>query len=246
MRATAVEFRLRMLINAAIIVLGFWAPWIDAWGMGSRISLMEWLALEMHHAGMTSFALATGVVIMAAACIAGLAAVLRIWGSAHLGPGTVIHPQMRAGAVVADGPYRFVRNPLYLGLWCMVAAMAFLMPPGGALVAIILVTIFLLRLILAEESFLLNRIGEPYQAYLREVPRLVPRLPAAPQAAGVKPHWARAILSELTAIGVFVALGFLSWTYDQGLMIRTILISFGISLLVRALMMERAPVGQPE
>ena len=246
MPATAVEFRLRMLINAAIIALGFWAPWIDAWGMGSRISLMEWLALEMHHAGPMSFAVAAAIVIIAATSIAGLAALLRIWGSAYLGPGTVIHPEMRAGAVVAEGPYRFVRNPLYLGLWCMVAAMTFLMPPTGALVAILLVTTFLLRLILAEEAFLLDRIGEPYQAYLGAVPRLVPRFQVAPQAAGAQPDWTRSILSELTPIGVFVTLAFLSWTYDQRLMIRTILISFGISLVMRALMMDRGPVRQPE
>lgn len=246
MRATKVEFRLRMLINAAIIVLGFWAPWVDEGGIGSRISLMEWLALQIHRAGAISFALATAAVIVAAAGIAGLAVLLRIWSSAYLGPGTVIHPEMRAGAVIADGPYRFVRNPLYLGLWAMVASIAFLMPPSGALVAIVLVTIFLLRLLLAEEAFLQSRIGEPYQAYLRAVPRLVPRLRAAPQAAGAEPHWGRAILSELTAIGVFVALAVLSWTYDRRLMIRTILVSFGVSLVVRALLMGRRPIGQLE
>ena len=45
MGASAIEFRLRMPINAVIIILGFWAPWIEAWHIGRRISLLEWLAL---------------------------------------------------------------------------------------------------------------------------------------------------------------------------------------------------------
>ena len=55
-------------------------------------------------------------------------ALLRVWGTAYLGTGTVNSLDMKAGSVVADGPYRYVRNPLYLGLWFMVAAMAFIMP----------------------------------------------------------------------------------------------------------------------
>ena len=59
MGASAIEFRLRMVINAAIIILGFWAPWIDAWHIGRRMSLLEWLALELSRLGLTSFANAT-------------------------------------------------------------------------------------------------------------------------------------------------------------------------------------------
>jgi hypothetical protein len=55
------EFRLRMAINAAIIILGFWAPWIEAWGIGRRISLIEWLALGLSRSGTMSFSVATAV-----------------------------------------------------------------------------------------------------------------------------------------------------------------------------------------
>jgi hypothetical protein len=44
----------------------------------------------------------------------------------------------------------------------------------------------------------------------------------------------RACLAELTPIGVFVSLAFLSWSYDSRLVGRTILIFFGASLIVRA------------
>lgn len=244
MGATAIEFRLRMLINAAIITLGLWAPWI---GAGKRITLLEWLALHLARLGALPFTVATVVVILAGSIVAALAVLLRVSGSAWLGPVTVSHPEMQAGAVVASGPYRFVRNPLYLGVWFMVAAMALVMPPSGALVAMMLLTVFLIRLTLGEEKFLSARLGQPYRDYLQAIPRFFPRLrsPLPPSAA--KPHWLRAILSELTPIGIFIAVAFLSWSYDHMLMLKAILISFGASLIVRAFLrgapQETSPAG---
>ena len=109
----------------------------------------------------------------------------------------------------------------------------------------ILITIFLLRLTLGEEAFLSAKIGEPYKAYLRAVPRFIPRLRPALASAGAKPLWLRAALSEILPIGVFVTFAFLSWTYDSRMMGRAILISFGVSLVVRALM-PNAPSGSEQ
>lgn len=169
------------------------------------------------------------------ALLRAVGVVFRVWGTAYLGPTTVNSLQMQAGAVMADGPYRLVRNPLYLGLWCMVAAMAFLMPLTGALVALAMLTVFLFRPILGEEAFLAPRLGEPYQNYLRAVPRLIPRFRNPLPSAGAQPHWPRAALVEITSVGVFVALAVFSWTYDNRLMVRVILIGFGVSLIARAL-----------
>ncbi len=235
MGATKVEFRLRMPINAAIIILGFAAPWIEAWGIGTRVSTLEWLALELSRTGLVRFTVATPVVIIVAALIAACGAIMRVWGTAYLGPATVSSMSMQAGAVMADGPYRYVRNPLYLGLWLMVAAMTFLMPPTGAVVSLILLTIFVLRLIHGEEAFLSAQLGEPYRAYLRSVPRIIPRLRSARPRTGAKADWFRALLAEMTPIGVFLAFAVSSWSYDHQLMIRVILVCFGISLVVRAL-----------
>jgi protein-S-isoprenylcysteine O-methyltransferase Ste14 len=236
MGASRIEFRLRMLINAAIIVLGFWAPWIEAWGMGRRITLLEWLSLELGRTGLMRFTVAVPVVIVCSAALAAAGAGLRVWGTAYLGTGTVNSMEMKASGVVADGPYRFVRNPLYLGLWFMVAAMAFIMPAQGALFVMVLISLFLMRLILGEEAFLRAQLGESYRLYAASVPRLVPRVHPGLPLRGCRPHWLRAMLAELTPIGVFVALAFLSWNYDSRLMARTILIFFGASLVVRALL----------
>lgn len=243
MRASPIEFRLRMLINAVIIILGLWAPWIEPLGLGKRISLLEWLALQLSRLGIVPFTTAIPVVIITGAFIAAIAVILRVSGAAYLGPSTVASPEMKAGAVVANGPYRFVRNPLYLGVWFMVVALAFMMPPTGAVLAIVLIAIFLFRLILAEEGFLTAKLGDPYKEYLSAVPRLIPRLRTSLPAGVNKPHWTRALLSELTPIGVFVTLAFLSWSYDHTLMMRSILVFFGASLIACALM-PAAPVNR--
>lgn len=234
MGASAIEFRLRMLINAAIIILGFWAPWIEGWHIGRRISLLEWLALEFGRTGIVSFSTATTALLILAGLIAAKAVLFRVWGTAYLRTSTVNSMSMVAGRVMADGPFRYMRNPLYIGLWCMVIALAFLMPVTGAAVAVTLIAIFALRLILGEEAFLTGRLGDPYLAYMRAVPRFVPRLRGAPAPTGAKPHWLRASLAELTPIGIFVAVALFSRSYDLKLAGRIILIFFGASLVVRA------------
>jgi protein-S-isoprenylcysteine O-methyltransferase Ste14 len=229
-----------MLIMAAIVCVGFWAPWIQFWGIGSRITLLEWLALAISRLGLLSFTVATPVVILVGSLCAAIGAMLRISGAAWLGHGTVLHAEMQSGVLMADGPYRYVRNPLYLGLMFMIAAIALLMPASGALFVLLGVPLFLLILIQGEEKFLSVQIGEPYLAYMRCVPRLVPRLRGALPPAGQSPQWLTAVLSEINPIGVFITLAFFSWTYNNRLMIQAILVTFGVSLVMRALLPARA------
>jgi protein-S-isoprenylcysteine O-methyltransferase Ste14 len=224
-----------MGINAAIIVLGFWSPWVERVGIGSRIALLEWLPLQLSRTGLLRFTPGIYLAIMLAVLLAGVGALLRVWGTAYLGSGTVQGLNMRADGVMADGPYRFVRNPLYLGLWCMAAAISVMMPLAGAVFTMLLLTVFLLRLILGEEAFLLKQLGDPYRVYCASVPRLIPRLRTTVRCGMSKPHWIRGVLAELFSVGVFLTLAILSWTYDNRLMARAILISFGVSLVARAL-----------
>ena len=250
MKATAIEFRLRMLINMIIIVFGFNAPGSPAWsaitGTPRQVSLIEWLPLELSRAGLVSFTAAVPAVVVLASILAAFAAVMRVWGSAWLGPTIVINSQMKADAVTAGGPYRYVRNPLYIGVWCMVAALAFLMTPIGALVTMLLITFFQFRLILGEEAFHAGQIGQPYQDYLRAVPRLIPRLRTTLPPSTAKPQWIRAFLTELTPIGVFIAIAVVSWRFDHMLMVRTILVVFGVSLVARAIMPKAAKPTSPQ
>ena len=236
MEATAFEFRFRMIFVLSITALGFWAPWIQFLGFASRRSLLEWLALQLSRLGVVSFAVAVPLVIVTGALIAGTGAALRICGTAYLGSEIVKHQQMQAPGVMADGPYRHLRNPLYLGLWLVCVATAFLMPATGALVSIVMLGIFIYRLTLGEEAFLAPRLGESYQAYLRAVPRLIPRLRTGIPSAGSKPRWGQALVYEMYPIGIFLILACLSWSYSNRLMEQALLVAFGLALIGRALL----------
>jgi protein-S-isoprenylcysteine O-methyltransferase Ste14 len=238
-KATAFEFRFRVILISAILLLGFWSPWVRFFELGSRTTAWLWLGFELGEVGATSvlgIRLATIGLIVAA----GLAAVIRVWGTAYLGPETVNKHAMVSGEqVLADGPYRFVRNPLYWGSWLMSVAIAGLMPVSGAVVSLILLAIFLLRLILGEEAFLRAKLGAPYEAYRRAVPRLFPWPRRHAASSGRAPKWGRAVLGELLPLGVFLSFAALSWQYNAMLLTKAVLISFGLSLVVRAAL----PVG---
>ena len=238
MRASAIEFRLRMVIQIIIVFFGFWAPWLGPWDMGRRISTLEWLPLELSRTGLASFTVAAPMVIVLGALAALAGAVLRVWGAAYLGYSTVHHGEMQAGAVMADGPYRYMRNPLYFGGWFMMIAVSLLMTPSGALFTVALITVFYVRLILGEEGFLAGKLGQPYQEYLRAVPRLIPRLRGSLPPAGNKPRWLTALFTEIFPVGAFFTMAVLAWYYDQQLMLEGIFWSFLASLVTRGLMKQ--------
>ena len=64
MRASAIEFRLRMVIQIVIVFLGFWAPWVGPFDWARRISTLEWLPLEASRLGLASFTVAAPIVIV--------------------------------------------------------------------------------------------------------------------------------------------------------------------------------------
>ena len=240
MKATAIEFRLRMMIQIVIVAVAIWAPWVTPWNLKLRMSTLEWLALEMGRTGIVSFSAAVPAVIVLGAVFGALAAWLRVWGAAYLGYDVVHHEQMQAGAVMAAGPYRYMRNPLYLGGWFMMAALALLITPSGALFMLALTAFFYLRLILGEEAFLAGKLGEPYQQYLRAVPRIVPRVRAAVPAAEAHPRWLIAMLTEIMPIGIFVTMAVVPWSYDNIAALNAILACLVASLIVRGMM--KAPI----
>jgi protein-S-isoprenylcysteine O-methyltransferase Ste14 len=239
-KATAIEFRLRMIIQVVIVFLAIWAPWVTPWNIKLHMSALEWLPLQIGRTGIVSFAVAVPIVIALGALLAAAGACLRVWGAAYLGYDVVHHSLMQAGRVMAAGPYRYMRNPLYLGGWFMMAAISLLLTPSGALFMVVLIGFFYLRLILGEEAFLTAKLGEPYQQYLRAVPRIIPRFRTALPAAEAKPRWLTAILTEIMPIGTFITMAVVPWTYDNIAALNAILVCFVVSLIVRGLI--KAPI----
>ena len=137
-----------MVIVPAILLLGVWAPWVQR---DQRLNMAEWLPREIVHVGLTHFSSAVTAVLIIAGGLAMLGAILRVWGAAWLGPATVIHLNMKAGPVTASGPYRYFRNPLYIGLWCMAAVIALLM---------LVISFALLMIINLFQSWSRRRLGD--------------------------------------------------------------------------------------
>lgn len=236
MRATQVEFRLRLLILLALYFIGLYAPWLrfgaappvtTTWlALSTSLALWHWLPLDQ------ASLLVTGLAIVCAL----LGAALRLWGTAYLGSSVVHSRFMQAGQVMAAGPYRFVRNPLYLGSWILSLGIAILMPPSGAVVFLVLEGFFYFRLILGEEAYLEAQQGDSYREYRSCVPRLFPRLTPGIASSGARPQWFTSLAAEVFPVLYAVCLAVLAWQYNPRILLRCLLVAFGMSLVTRALL----------
>lgn len=108
--------------------------------------------------------------------IAGLA--LRIWAVLTLGRFfTWFITVYDDHQVIRSGPFRFIRHPAYCGaLILFVSTLIFLHAWVGALLSLGFQLFAYLRRINYEEAFMLDRLGEPYVAYTREVNALFPKV----------------------------------------------------------------------
>jgi protein-S-isoprenylcysteine O-methyltransferase Ste14 len=77
---------------------------------------------------------------------------------------------------VPHGPYRFVRNPMYIGGVLMLLGLGLIL--GSVSMALFAGVAFLLIhtfVVFAEEPGLRRRFGQEYEDYCRTVPRWIPR-----------------------------------------------------------------------
>ena len=246
MKATDFEFRHRFWIIMVIYILGFVAPWDAVFpldGTGPNAHLWGMLAALLSKTGIVRIGPAFDVVLVVGILCAGTGAWLRTWGSAYLGTDVMRDAAMSGEGVVADGPYRHLRNPLYLGAWVNTLAVALLMPASGAVFTIVVLIGFQMRLILAEESFLGAKQGEAYRAYCAQVPRLMPALRPRVAASGALPRWPQAVLAEIMMWGVTLSFAVLGWRYNALLLIKCVLVWLGVSLMVRAFQMQNRPAA---
>lgn len=238
-KAQPFEFRFRYLIHFVIILIGFTAPWDRFLPFDKGLKTWLFLAAWPARFQWLSFSASTVAVLVLGTLCAVAAAGLRTWASVYMGASVVQDTALHGDVMVAAGPYRFVRNPLYLGLFVHVLALALLMPPSGALFAVVAIALFELRLVVIEEGFLARTLGEPYRAYCARVPRWWPAMRPQVSASSPAAAWGTALLSEIYFWGVAIAFVAVGWRYNSFLITQGVIVSLGLSLIVRALIPRR-------
>jgi methanethiol S-methyltransferase len=80
-----------------------------------------------------------------------------------------------ASELKVNGIHRFVRHPLYSGTILFVWGLFFVFPFLNNFIAAVLLTLYVLVGISFEEKKLLKEFGKKYEAYILNVPMLIPR-----------------------------------------------------------------------
>jgi protein-S-isoprenylcysteine O-methyltransferase Ste14 len=110
--------------------------------------------------------------VLASLLIAAWAVVTAISFQSFWRMRTSIVPIRPATALVIGGPYRFTRNPMYVGLGFLTVALGLLLDSWWPILLVI-PTLMCIRqfVILPEERYLRRRFGGEYDAYTRQVRR---------------------------------------------------------------------------
>jgi protein-S-isoprenylcysteine O-methyltransferase Ste14 len=192
--ATSFEFKRRFWIIFAIYAVGFSLSAVDHVGF---IVWLRHLIAPSISPNSPEAAMFARVVIFAGALLVFLTAGLRTWGAAYLRTEVVHDTAQHSEALVADGPFRYTRNPLYLANVPMAAGLGVLASRLGWFFLIVANGLFVYRLIFREEEALVQSQGESYRAYLKTVPRFWPSLiPRVPPGDG-RPRWGQAFAGEV-------------------------------------------------
>ena len=111
-----------------------------------------------------------------------LSILFTIWGYRTLGKNWVhaLEPskfiERKGERLVTNGPYRYVRNPIYLGAFTFIIALALVAANWLLLVPDIFIIVVIYLQIDGEEKMLLAKFGDEYRLYMKRTPRLIPSL----------------------------------------------------------------------
>ena len=109
----------------------------------------------------------------AGAALVVLGVVLAIAGAVTFRrAGTSPNPMKPSTMVVMHGPYRFTRNPMYLGMTVLTIGAAVWLNTGWILILLVpALAVMRWHVIAREEAYLEEKFGEPFRDYKRRVRR---------------------------------------------------------------------------
>jgi protein-S-isoprenylcysteine O-methyltransferase Ste14 len=192
MGASDFEFRYRFWFIGCVFGLGFFLYNFDRTNVA--VALAEWIAGSPSSPKVDFY---TRIIFVIGSLLVILSALIRTWATAYLRTEVVHDAALHNESLMASGPFRWVRNPLYLGNLLLAIGLGAMASRLGFFVIVIGMFLIVYRLVLREESGLKASQGESYREFLARVPRFLPALsPRVPAGDGM-PNWPDGFLGEL-------------------------------------------------
>jgi protein-S-isoprenylcysteine O-methyltransferase Ste14 len=148
------------------------------------LGAVAWLTYLKKPAGQNVLALRADAVGWLGGCVLAAGLALHIWSNFSLA-----RSERQGGIVpvwlVVGGPFKYVRNPIYLAGITMLFGAGFLYAPwrlADVVAPLATLGIFHTWVVRSEEPALRKRFGADYEDYCRRVPRWIPRLAGHPRA----------------------------------------------------------------
>ena len=122
---------------------------------------------------------------------------MRFWAVRHIGTISRTRTSTRQGPLIMSGPFRMVRNPLYLGNWMiwsglvLASRLVWMLPIAWAVFALQYGT-----MVIWEEARLRSKFGRQYDRYALDVPRWVPVRPNDLAPLQTRHPWQSVAFSE--------------------------------------------------
>lgn len=228
-------FRFRHLLHILVLGGAFAISWATRHSGGMQ---RVWLTLPEAVSAHLKISLGSAITALTtiAMLLAVAAAALRTWGTAYLGREVVFGSNLNEGQIITSGPYRYLRNPLYVGTMLHTLALTVLMTWVGAIFAIAAMAALQLALIAAEKRYYEKQLGSPYFPENRRVPTQSPT-----PNPDIRPRWAQALAGEIYMWGVAVSFAAFGFSYNALLVWQGVLVSFGLSIVVRGLTKKQSP-----
>jgi protein-S-isoprenylcysteine O-methyltransferase Ste14 len=201
-------YRRRAIVIGLIYFFGFFAGYYLTAAFSRGTALPSFVILAH------SFHVYLKPILWIASAVGAVGYLLRLWGSAYLTSAIVWSPQARQTMLIVAGPFRYVRNPLYLGNVFVAVAVGVLAPPTGWAI-IVLGNIWFGAMLGAHEAAGMRaRYGDAYERYRASVPAFFPRVPPAKREGTATPSLAAGLRAEAFSLGIVCGMVVFTLTYD--------------------------------
>lgn len=233
LKDTPFEFRHRFWIFMGLFFVAFMCYAVD------HVNAVLFLAkrLAQHDPRLSPDAWVR-IVFLVSAALVFLGGAIRTWGTSYLKTEVMHDKRVHTERLLADGPFRYVRNPLYFGNMFYAAGIGLLASRTGFVVLVLGMLIFNFRLISHEEAELNATQGESYRAYCEAVPRFIPSLWPRVPSAGNPAHWLDGFLGEFWSFAFGVAGVALAFTFKL-----SVYWSVAVGLMLLGVLLRRVLLG---